>query len=75
VDQAVGGDPAPEHQHQGRADTQEDVPEVATLADLVEVRQQDGHDHAGLDPLTQEDHEGGDHPATHRRCGDLMELG
>jgi hypothetical protein len=39
----------------------EDVPEVAALSDLVEIGQQDGHDHAGLDPLAEEDDEGGNH--------------
>ena len=40
---------------------EEDVPEVPALADLVQIGQEDGHDHARLDPLAEEDDEGRNH--------------
>jgi len=70
VDGEVGADTPAEDQDQGRTHPEEDVAEVASLADLVQVGQQDGHDHAGLHALAQEDDEGRDHARPSGREGD-----
>ena len=58
VDREVGRHARCSGEDQGCADAGEDVDEVPALADPVEVGQQDRHDHAGLDPLPEKDHEG-----------------
>jgi hypothetical protein len=61
LEEQVGGDATAEDQHHRGRDPGQDVAEVPALADLVEVGEEDRDDHAGLDPLAEEDDERGDH--------------
>ena len=60
-DRQVGGDAGAGGEKDRQAAPDEDVAEVAALADLVEIGEQDGHDHARLDAFPEEDHECGEH--------------
>ena len=75
LDDQIGGDAAPEDERHGRTHAQEDVPEVPALADLVQVGEQDGHDHARLDALPEEDDEGGNHRGAPLRSYIVQMLG
>ena len=61
LDRQIGGHAAGGDKDQGGGDAGEHVPEVPALPEPVEGGQQDRHDHARLDPLPEEDHEGRNH--------------
>ena len=69
---AAGGD-----EHERGGDAREHIAEVAALTRPVQVGEEDRDDHRGLDALSQEDHEGGDHecPAPRSCLRLLIRLG